>query len=80
MPCSVSCASTTRSKSVARFCKSKEGWSREVWGEIAGLGVTAINVPEEHGGLGGGPVETMLVMNALGEGLVLEPYLERGGA
>ena len=55
--------------------KSKEGWSREMWGEIAGLGVTAINVPEEHGGLGGGPVETMLVMNALGEGLVLEPYL-----
>ena len=34
-----------------------------------------INVPEEHGGLGSGPVETMLVMNALGEGLVLEPYL-----
>jgi alkylation response protein AidB-like acyl-CoA dehydrogenase len=55
--------------------QSKEGWSREVWEEIAGLGVTAINVPEEYGGLGGGPVETMLVMNALGEGLVLEPYL-----
>jgi alkylation response protein AidB-like acyl-CoA dehydrogenase len=55
--------------------QSKEGWSREVWEQIAGLGVTAINVPEEHGGLGGGPVETMLVMNALGEGLVLEPYL-----
>lgn len=54
---------------------SKEGWSREMWSEIAGLGLTAINVPEEHGGLGGGAVETMLVMNALGAGLVLEPYL-----
>ncbi len=54
---------------------SKEGWSREAWQAIAGLGVTAINVPEEHGGLSGGPVETMLVMNALGEGLFLEPYL-----
>ena len=54
---------------------SSEGWSREMWQEIAGLGVTAINVPEEHGGLGGGPVETMLVMNEFGEGLVLEPYL-----
>ena len=32
-------------------------------------------MPEAHGGLGSGPVETMLVMNALGEGLVLEPYL-----
>jgi alkylation response protein AidB-like acyl-CoA dehydrogenase len=54
---------------------SPEGWSREMWNEIAGLGVAAINIPEEHGGLGGGPVETMLVMNALGEGLILEPYL-----
>lgn len=53
---------------------SNDGWSREMWNEIAGLGLTAINVPEEHGGLGGGAVETMLVMNALGAGLVLEPY------
>jgi alkylation response protein AidB-like acyl-CoA dehydrogenase len=47
-----------------------------LWSALAGIGVTAINVPEEHGGLGGGPVETMLVMNALGEGLVLEPFVE----
>jgi alkylation response protein AidB-like acyl-CoA dehydrogenase len=55
--------------------KSKEGWSRALWQELAGLGLTALNVPEAHGGLGAGPVDTMLVMNALGEGLVLEPYL-----
>ena len=55
--------------------KSKEGWSRELWQQLAGLGLTALNVPEAHGGLGAGPVDTMLVMNALGEGLVLEPYL-----
>jgi alkylation response protein AidB-like acyl-CoA dehydrogenase len=55
--------------------KSPEGWSRELWQQLADLGLTALNVPEEHGGLGGGPVDTMLVMNALGEGLVLEPYL-----
>lgn len=55
--------------------KSKQGWSRETWRAIAGLGLTALNVPEEHGGLTGGPVETMLVMNALGEGLVVEPFL-----
>src|SRR5262245_9794123 len=54
---------------------SKAGWSREVWQELAGLGLTALNVPEEHGGLGAGPVDTMLVMNALGQGLLLEPYL-----
>lgn len=55
--------------------KSKAGWSRETWQALAGLGLTALNVPEEHGGLGNGPVETMLVMNALGEGLVVEPFL-----
>ena len=55
--------------------KSKDGWSRELWQQLAGLGLTALNVPEAHGGLGAGPVDTMLVMNALGEGLVLEPYL-----
>ena len=55
--------------------KSQDGWSRELWQQLAGLGLTALNVPEEHGGLGAGPVDTMLVMNALGEGLVLEPYL-----
>ena len=55
--------------------KSNAGWSREVWNELAGLGLTALNVPEQYGGLGAGPVETMLVMNALGEALVLEPFL-----
>jgi hypothetical protein len=55
--------------------KSQAGWSRETWQALAGLGLTALNVPEEHGGLGAGPVETMLVMNALGEGLMLEPFL-----
>lgn len=54
---------------------SQAGWSRENWQAMAGLGLTALNVPEEHGGLGSGPVETLLVMNALGEGLVIEPYL-----
>jgi len=55
--------------------RTDEGWSRDIWGELAGLGLTALNVPEAHGGLGGGPVDTMLVMNALGSGLVVEPYL-----
>jgi len=54
---------------------SSEGWSRDIWRELAGLGLTALNIPEEHGGLNAGPVETMLVMNALGQGLLLEPFL-----
>jgi len=54
---------------------SAEGWSRDAWQALADLGLLALNVPEEHGGLGAGPIDTMLVMNALGPGLLLEPYL-----
>jgi alkylation response protein AidB-like acyl-CoA dehydrogenase len=55
---------------------SPEGWSREIWQALADLGLLALNVPEEQGGLGAGPVETMLAMNAFGAGLLVEPYLE----
>jgi alkylation response protein AidB-like acyl-CoA dehydrogenase len=48
---------------------------RKIWQGLADLGLTALNVPEEHGGLGGSTVDAMLVMSALGEGLMLEPYL-----
>src|SRR5229473_1695889 len=54
---------------------SKEGWSREVWAKLAELGLLGLQVPEEHGGMDGANVETMLTMNALGRGLLLEPYL-----
>jgi len=55
--------------------RSAEGWSREVWGQLAEMGVLAIGLPEEHGGLGGDGFDTLLVMEALGRGLVVEPYL-----
>jgi len=54
---------------------SQEGWSREIWAKLAELGLLGLHVPEEHGGMGGATVETMLTMNALGRGLLLEPYL-----
>ena len=54
---------------------SAEGWSREAWQALADLGLLTLNVPEEHGGLGAGPVDTMIAMNALGPGMLLEPYL-----
>ncbi len=54
---------------------SQEGWSKEVWQSLADLGVLAINVPEKYGGLGFGPVETMLAMNVFGAALLVEPYL-----
>lgn len=54
---------------------SVDGWSREVWTQLGELGLLAINIPEEDGGIGAGPVGTMLVGNAIGEGMLLEPFL-----
>ena len=52
-----------------------DGWSRDTWAAFAELGLLGLPFAEEHGGFGGGPVETMLVMEAFGRGLVIEPYL-----
>lgn len=53
------------------------GLDRELWGDLAErLGVLAATLPEELGGLGGGHEETMLISEALGEHLVVEPYLD----
>ena len=54
---------------------SAAGWSRAVWQELAELGVLAIGIDEDHGGLGYGPLETGLAMNAFGAALLVEPYL-----
>lgn len=51
------------------------GWSAELWGRYADLGLLALPFSEADGGMGMGPVETMLVMEAMGRGLVVEPYL-----
>jgi alkylation response protein AidB-like acyl-CoA dehydrogenase len=53
---------------------SADGWSREVWAQLAELGLLAINIPEEEGGIGAGPVGNLLVGNAIGEGMLLEPF------
>jgi alkylation response protein AidB-like acyl-CoA dehydrogenase len=56
-----------------------EGFSRQNWAQFAELGLLAVPFAEEHGGIGGGAVETMIVMEAFGGGLVIEPVpLERG--
>ena len=52
-----------------------DGWSRDAWRDMAELGLLALPFAQEEGGFGGGGVETMLVMEALGRGLVVEPYL-----
>lgn len=52
------------------------GFDRAAWDGLAGLGLTALAVPEAHGGLGFGAVEAMVVMEELGRGLVLEPIAQ----
>ncbi len=60
------------------LAKTDEGFSREHWEQFAELGLLALPFPEDFGGLsvtGGNAVDTMLVMESFGRGLVLEPYL-----
>jgi len=58
-----------------KYAKEKDGWSRDVWGKFAEQGLLGLPFSEEDGGFGAGAVETMIVMEALGHALVLEPYL-----
>jgi pimeloyl-CoA dehydrogenase small subunit len=52
------------------------GFSEALWREYAEMGLTGAPFSEEDGGFGGGPVETMIVMEEFGKALALEPYLE----
>jgi pimeloyl-CoA dehydrogenase small subunit len=57
------------------YGKEAEGWSRDLWKQYADMGLLSVPFEEKYGGFGGGAVETMIVMEAFGRGLVLEPYL-----
>jgi alkylation response protein AidB-like acyl-CoA dehydrogenase len=58
-----------------KYAASDAGFSREMWQTFAELGWTAVPFGETDGGLGGGPVELMLMMQEFGRGLVVEPFL-----
>ncbi|MDZ7827884.1 MAG: acyl-CoA dehydrogenase family protein [Gammaproteobacteria bacterium] len=73
-----------------KVMQADEGFSRDNWKQFAELGWLAVPFSEESGGFGGGPVELMLMMEQIGRGLIVEPYLpsvvlaggllERGGS
>jgi alkylation response protein AidB-like acyl-CoA dehydrogenase len=56
--------------------RSESGWRPEVWTAFAEeLGILGAAFSEDHGGLGGGATENMIVMEEFGKALVVEPYL-----
>jgi pimeloyl-CoA dehydrogenase small subunit len=58
-----------------KYRAEKGGWSRTIWSKLAEQGLLGLPFAEEDGGFGAGAVETMIVMEALGKALVVEPYL-----
>ena len=59
-----------------RAATAAGGFDRAAYTELAELGLTGLTVPEDHGGMAMGAVETMVIMEQLGQGLVLEPLAQ----
>lgn len=58
-----------------KVVESAEPYSTEKWQEFAELGWLSLPFDEDDDGFGGGAIELMLLMQELGRGLVIEPYL-----
>jgi alkylation response protein AidB-like acyl-CoA dehydrogenase len=58
-----------------RIAASSHGYSSEMWARFAGLGVIGALLREEDGGFGGSGFDIAVVFEALGRGLVVEPFL-----
>jgi pimeloyl-CoA dehydrogenase small subunit len=57
-----------------KYLAEPRGWSSEQWSRYAEMGLLALPFAESDGGLGGSVVDTMIVLEAFGRALVLEPY------
>ncbi len=58
-----------------QIISSPEGYSRSIWRQFSELGLLGLNIPAEEGGLEGGAISTLLVCVAMGEALIVEPYM-----
>lgn len=58
-----------------KIVASPQGWSEEVWAKLADMGLLGVPFAEADGGFGGTGVDLMVVMQELGRGIVVEPYL-----
>ena len=59
-----------------KIVASEDGFSRKQWEAFAELGLFAAPFSEDVGGLGGGPLSTMIIMQEFGRHLVVEPFVE----
>jgi hypothetical protein len=59
-----------------KVSRSEPGWRPALWSQFAELGLLGAPFSEEDGGFGGSAVESMIVMEEFGKGLVIEPYLQ----
>ena len=59
-----------------KIAASESGWRADYWQAFAEeLGILGASFNEELGGLGGGAVDNMIIMEEFGKALVIEPYL-----
>ena len=58
-----------------KYLQENAGYSQAMWAQYAEMGLLGLPFDERFGGSGGGTIETMIVMEAFGRGLILEPYL-----
>ena len=54
---------------------SDDGWRPDIWAQLAELGILGMPFGEDVGGFGGGAVDSMIVMEEFGKGLVVEPFV-----
>ncbi len=59
-----------------KIVASEDGFSRKQWEAFAELGLLGAPFSEDVGGLGGGPLSTMIIMQEFGRQLVVEPFVE----
>jgi alkylation response protein AidB-like acyl-CoA dehydrogenase len=57
-----------------KYLREPAGYSAAMWDQITEMGLLGLPFEETLGGFGGGAVETAIVMDAFGRGLVLEPF------
>ncbi|MES2987330.1 MAG: acyl-CoA dehydrogenase [Pseudomonadota bacterium] len=60
----------------AAWIEGRRGTDAPLWSRLAEFGILGATLPQSSGGIGGGPVEAMIVMGAIGAAQVVQPYLE----